>query len=75
VPPGEPAINPVPRRMIAAAVREVTQRGVRVEIAIPGGREVAAQTFNRGWGSWVDCPSWERRESSGLIASEPCSTR
>ncbi|MGO8690736.1 MAG: cobalt-precorrin-5B (C(1))-methyltransferase CbiD [Thermoguttaceae bacterium] len=46
VPPGEPAINPVPRRMIAAAVREVTTRGVRVEIAIPGGREIARRTFN-----------------------------
>ena len=46
VPPGEPAINPVPRRMIAEAVRQVTSRGVRVEIAIPGGKEVAAQTFN-----------------------------
>ena len=46
VPPGQPAINPTPRRMIAAAVREVTPRGVRVEIAIPGGREVARRTFN-----------------------------
>jgi len=46
VPPGEPAINPVPRRMIAAAVRQVTQHGVRVEIAIPGGVELAARTFN-----------------------------
>jgi cobalt-precorrin-5B (C1)-methyltransferase len=46
VPPGQPAINPVPRRMIAAAVREVTSRGVRIELAIPGGREVARRTFN-----------------------------
>jgi cobalt-precorrin-5B (C1)-methyltransferase len=46
VPPGQPAINPVPRRMIAAAIREVTDRGVRVEISIPGGREIAAKTFN-----------------------------
>jgi cobalt-precorrin-5B (C1)-methyltransferase len=46
VAPGEPAINPVPRRMIAAAIREVTGRGVRVEISIPGGREIAARTFN-----------------------------
>ncbi|TVS10984.1 MAG: cobalamin biosynthesis protein CbiD [Planctomycetaceae bacterium] len=44
--PGEPAINPVPRQMIATAIREITDRGVRVEISIPGGREIAAKTFN-----------------------------
>jgi cobalt-precorrin-5B (C1)-methyltransferase len=46
IPPGEPAINPSPRRMIAAAVRQVTERPLCVEIAIPGGRKVAARTFN-----------------------------
>jgi cobalt-precorrin-5B (C1)-methyltransferase len=46
VPPGQPAINPVPRQMILGAIREVTRRGVRVEISVPGGREIAAQTFN-----------------------------
>ncbi|MEW6352197.1 MAG: cobalt-precorrin-5B (C(1))-methyltransferase CbiD [Thermodesulfobacteriota bacterium] len=46
IPPGEPAINPVPRRMIRDAVREITQRGVLVEISIPGGKELAARTFN-----------------------------
>jgi cobalt-precorrin-5B (C1)-methyltransferase len=46
VPPGDPAINPGPRKMIAAALAEVTPRGLCVEIAIPGGREVAAKTFN-----------------------------
>jgi cobalt-precorrin-5B (C1)-methyltransferase len=46
VPPGQPAINPVPRRMIVAAVRQVTPRGLHVEIAIPGGRQIAAKTFN-----------------------------
>jgi cobalt-precorrin-5B (C1)-methyltransferase len=46
VPPGQPAINPVPREMIAAALREVTARGVRAQIAIPGGRQTAQKTFN-----------------------------
>ncbi len=46
VAPGEPAINPVPRRMITEAVRDVTQNGVHVTISIPGGRELAARTFN-----------------------------
>ena len=46
VPPGKPAVNPVPQRMIREAVREVTPRGVRVTISIAGGRELAAKTFN-----------------------------
>lgn len=46
LPPGEPAINPVPRRMIRTAVREVTDRAVKITFSIPGGRELAAKTFN-----------------------------
>jgi cobalt-precorrin-5B (C1)-methyltransferase len=47
VPPGEPAINPVPRRMIADAVREALPEGaVRVTVSIPGGEETARRTFN-----------------------------
>jgi cobalt-precorrin-5B (C1)-methyltransferase len=46
--PGEPAINPVPRAMIAAAVAEVLgeEAGALVTVAIPGGDELAAKTFN-----------------------------
>ncbi len=52
IPPGEPAINPVPRAMIRAALDEVAQRNqqagpdVIVEVSIPGGEELAAQTLN-----------------------------
>jgi cobalt-precorrin-5B (C1)-methyltransferase len=46
IPPGEPAINPTPRRMIREAVMEVTPRAVTVTILIPGGLELAEKTFN-----------------------------
>jgi cobalt-precorrin-5B (C1)-methyltransferase len=46
LPPGEPAINPGPRRMIEAAVREVTDRGLHITVAVPAGKELAARTFN-----------------------------
>jgi cobalt-precorrin-5B (C1)-methyltransferase len=51
IPPGEPAINPVPRQMIRAAVAEVAAAlggagDVVVEIAIPGGEEMARRTLN-----------------------------
>jgi len=44
--PGEPAINPVPRRMIRHAVRDVTDRDVIVTVSIPGGKQLAEKTFN-----------------------------
>jgi cobalt-precorrin-5B (C1)-methyltransferase len=47
VPPGEPAINPVPRQMIEKALREVIgARSARVTVSIPGGEEKASHTFN-----------------------------
>lgn len=48
VPPGEPAINPAPRRMIEQAITEIVPptRGMIAEIGIPGGREIATKTFN-----------------------------
>jgi len=49
--PGEPAINPVPRAMIRAAIAEIAAAAgrsadVEVEIAIPGGEQLAARTLN-----------------------------
>jgi cobalt-precorrin-5B (C1)-methyltransferase len=51
IPPGEPAINPLPRQMIRAAMAEIAASAnraadVEVEIAIPGGDELAAKTLN-----------------------------
>ncbi len=52
VPPGEPAINPAPRMLIAEVVGEVLAehglagRGVAVEISVPNGEELAKKTFN-----------------------------
>ena len=50
-PPGEPAINSGPRRMIREAVASVCdtceyEGGLRIEISVPGGEEIAARTFN-----------------------------
>ena len=51
VPVGEPAINPVPRRMMRAVVEEVTAAAgvapdVVVEISVPDGERLARQTWN-----------------------------
>jgi cobalt-precorrin-5B (C1)-methyltransferase len=51
LPPGEPAINPVPREMMTQTVEEMSKRlgqspDVVVEISIPGGAEIALKTWN-----------------------------
>ncbi len=49
VAPGEPAINPVPRRMIGDAIAEVAAgraADVEVEISIPSGQALATKTLN-----------------------------
>jgi len=55
LPPGEPAINPVPRRMISEAIAEAARlfggtEDVSVEISIPGGGEIAKRTLNQRLG-------------------------
>jgi cobalt-precorrin-5B (C1)-methyltransferase len=46
LPVGAPAINPVPARMIRAAVAEVTRRPVALTISVPHGEAMAAKTSN-----------------------------
>jgi cobalt-precorrin-5B (C1)-methyltransferase len=51
VPPGEPAINPVPREMMRDAIAKAAAAhggsgDVEIEIAIPRGEELAAKTLN-----------------------------
>ena len=51
VPPGEPAINPVPRQLMTAAVEAASARNgvpadLEVEVAIPGGEDIARRTWN-----------------------------
>lgn len=48
VPPGEPAINPVPRRMIARAIADVAGEDAdfEVEVSVPGGEMLATRTLN-----------------------------
>ena len=46
LPVGAPAINPVPRRMILAALAEVGTEPVDVTFSVPGGGTMAAETTN-----------------------------
>ena len=46
IPVGDPAINPVPRQMITAAVRALTDADVDITIYVENGRELAQRTFN-----------------------------
>lgn len=51
IPPGEPAINPVPRKLMRDIVSDIAARhgrpaDVEIEISVPGGEKIARQTWN-----------------------------
>lgn len=51
IPPGEPAINPVPRQMMRAVIAELAAQhnepgDVEIEISVADGAEIAKQTWN-----------------------------
>jgi cobalt-precorrin-5B (C1)-methyltransferase len=51
IPPGEPAINPVPRQMMRDAVGRICAEAgaaadLELTVAIPGGAEIASRTLN-----------------------------
>jgi len=45
-PPGEPAINPVPRKMMIDAIRSVSSSTMRITVSVKNGEELAKQTYN-----------------------------
>ena len=50
LPVGAPAINPVPRKMINAALGEVSDRPLAVTFSVPGGQAMAQKTTNERLG-------------------------
>ncbi|MGJ8527530.1 cobalt-precorrin-5B (C(1))-methyltransferase [Maritalea sp.] len=51
LPPGEPAINPVPRKMMSEHVAEICKRfdiapDIEITISVPAGEEMAQKTWN-----------------------------
>ncbi len=51
IPPGDPAINPVPRRMMEGVVSELAAElgkpaDIEITVSIPGGAEIATRTWN-----------------------------
>lgn len=43
---GEPAINPVPRKMIAEVIAELGGVDVEIKISVPGGQAISEKTWN-----------------------------
>ena len=44
---GDPAINPVPKKLLLETLEKYSETGLSCYISIPGGQEVAKRTFNR----------------------------
>ena len=63
IPAGEPAINPVPRKMMIEVITEIAQKhnlpgDVEIEISIPDGQELAQKHGIRDWAFLAACPFW-----------------
>jgi cobalt-precorrin-5B (C1)-methyltransferase len=43
---GEPAINPIPRKMIASELSKLYNGGIDVTISVPNGKDIASRTLN-----------------------------
>ncbi len=50
IPVGEPAITPIPRKMILDSLKEITPRPVVVTFTVPGGEVMARETTNERLG-------------------------
>ena len=75
---GEPAINPVPRRMLHQALASGWQDSgedrplqVEVEIFLPQGEEIARRTLNPRLGILEASPYWVPPAWSGLLPMMP----
>jgi cobalt-precorrin-5B (C1)-methyltransferase len=73
---GQPAINPVPRRMITQAVRAELgsrpgSRGLTVTISVPHGETLARETLNPRLGLLAVFPFWAPPGLSNLIPNRP----
>lgn len=77
---GEPAINPVPRRMMTEHLLRLTEElgysgGFEVTIGVEGGEALALKTMNPRSAFSADCRFWAPAGSSGRFPARPTSPR
>ena len=66
IPPGQPAINPVPRQMAEKAIRKIIgNKKENVTVSIPGGKELAKRHLIQGLELQMDFQFLERQGLSG----------